>query len=145
MIRWCVKNFKNLSLDELYGVLRLRQEVFIIEQQCNYLDADGHDLVSQHVLGYKDHQLIAYMRVVNAGCISKNVIFGRILVKSDYRKKGLGDQLLVRAINLFEANETIEMSAQLYLENFYKKHGFKSVGIQYLEDNIPHIKMIKNG
>ena len=145
MIIWKWKTYDALSIDELYQILKIRQEVFIIEQDCNYLDADNLDQVSQHLLAYKDNQLIAYMRIYpnpnNPKCLS----FGRILVQKKFRGKGIGENLIQRGIDLFSKDISISMSAQTYLIKFYQKFGFKVVGEQYLEDDIPHIKMLRNG
>ena len=145
MISWVHKYYNNLLRDELYEILRLRQEVFIIEQNCNYLDADNYDKQSLHLMGYKKNQLIAYMRILPEKVLYLNTSFGRILVKKEYRDLGIGKELLKRGIDLCSPNKTIVMSAQLYLIKFYQIFGFKSVGEEYLEDEIPHIKMIRNG
>ncbi|MBF26109.1 MAG: GNAT family N-acetyltransferase [Flavobacteriales bacterium] len=146
MIVWTLKTYNELSIDLLYQVLKIRQEVFIIEQNCNYLDADNYDQCSSHLLGFIDGELIAYMRIVNPGNIYKHLSLGRILVKKKYRNEGVGKQLMSKAISLFAMNHTtIVLSAQYYLLNFYKEFGFEVIGDKYLEDNIPHIKMIRYG
>ena len=145
MIKWICKEYKDLSTDELYSILRVRQEVFILEQNCNYLDTDNYDQYSQHLLGYESDKLVAYMRIVKPGKIYSDVSFGRILVKKEFRNKGLGIELMKKGLDLFPPTQVIVMSAQLYLERFYHIFGFKSVGEVYLEDEIPHIKMIRNG
>ena len=144
MIIWKCKHYNNLSTNELYRILKIRQEVFIIEQNCNYLDADSFDQVSQHLTCYKNSELIAYMRIVPEGEIYPNISFGRILVKQKFRKIGLGKEIIQRAINVFPEDTTIVMSAQLYLTQLYENFGFKIIGKEYLEDEIPHIKMIRN-
>ena len=141
---WNCKDYHDLSKDELYDILKIRQEVFIIEQNCNYLDADSFDQVSQHLTCYKQSELIAYMRIVPEGEIYPNISFGRILVKKKFRKIGLGKEIIQRAINVFPEDTTIVMSAQLYLTQLYENFGFKIIGKEYLEDEIPHIKMIRN-
>ena len=145
MIKWVYKDYADLSRDELYEILSLRQEVFIMEQNCNYLDADNYDLQSSHLMAYKNNQLIAYMRIVSAGVIYLNISFGRILVKKEYRNLGVGKELLKRGVGLFSPETILVMSAQVYLIKFYEYFGFHSVGEEYLEDEIPHIKMIRNG
>ena len=143
---WQLKHYHELSSDLLYQILKLRQEVFIIEQNCNYLDADGYDQYSQHLMGFKNGRLIAYMRIVEAGQIYKNISFGRILIRKEYRRIGLGRKLMKQALLHFNDNNlTIVMSAQLYLVNFYNQFNFDVIGTEYLEDDIPHIKMIRNG
>lgn len=145
MIDWQVKSYNDLSLDELYSILKIRQEVFIIEQACNYLDADSHDFLATHLIARKHKQIIAYMRIVPAGELYDHVSFGRILVKKKFRNTGIGKDLVRRAINLFDPNQTVIISAQIYLTKFYQSFGFCVIGEEYLEDDIPHIKMIRNG
>ena len=145
MISWELKHYSELSKEILYLILKIRQEVFVIEQNCNYLDADGFDQISYHLLGFLDGDLIAYMRIVDSDKSFKNISFGRILVKKEYRGEGVGHQLMKKAIDLFSPQHNcIVMSAQLYLLEFYKSFNFEPVGDEYLEDNIPHIKMIRN-
>ena len=145
MINWSHKKYEDLSRDELYKILRLRQEVFIIEQKCNYLDADNHDITSTHLIAYQDDKIIAYMRIVPAGTIYSNISFGRILVKKEYRNLGLGKELLKRGLDLFSPDTILVMSAQVYLVKFYEYFGFSTIGEEYLEDEISHIKMIRSG
>ena len=142
---WFCKKYNELSKLELYRVLKIRQEVFIIEQNCNYLDADGYDQNSTHLFSVMENQIIAYMRIVDAGVIYDHVTFGRILVNKNYRKQGLGREIIQRGLDLFSKNETIVMSAQIYLKKFYQEFGFKCSGEEYLEDDILHIKMVRNG
>jgi len=144
---WKCKAYDLLSVDELYQILKIRQEVFIIEQDCNYLDADGLDQYSQHLLCYKQAELIGYMRIYIKPDNLTHISFGRILVKKQFRGMGLGKELVQRAINLYAGlkNILISMSAQVYLIRFYEELGFNMVGEQYLEDEIPHVKMIRHG
>ena len=145
LFAWSHKKYEDLSRDELYKILRLRQEVFIIEQNCNYLDADGYDVNSTHLFAYKNDKIIAYMRIIDSEEISNHVIFGRILVKKEFRNIGLGKEIMKRGIALFDPKQTIFMSAQVYLKEFYQSFNFISIGDEYFEDDIPHIKMIRNG
>lgn len=146
MIKWELKYYDDLSQTLLYKILKIRQEVFIIEQNCNYLDADNIDQHSHHLIGLIDDEIIAYMRIVKPSYVSKELSFGRILVKKEYRGEGIGRQLMKKAIDIFGAqHNAIVMSAQLYLVGFYQDFDFVVYGEQYLEDNIPHIKMIRNG
>ena len=146
MIIWEVLHYDDLSRDILYSILKIRQEVFILEQNCNFLDADNIDQHSHHLLGVLDNELIAYMRIVQPNQIYTELSFGRILVKKEHRGKSVGRQLMQQAINIFSPDyKCIVMSAQLYLVDFYQDFNFKIHGEEYLEDNIPHIKMIRNG
>ncbi|OUV52471.1 MAG: hypothetical protein CBC73_05530 [Flavobacteriales bacterium TMED113] len=140
------KEFIDLSIYELYSILKLRQEVFIVEQKCNYLDCDDFDLNAIHVSARKDLNLIGYLRVIKPNIISENAVLGRILVNIKNRKNSIGKKIILHSIKLIEdefPNTNIEMSAQSYLIKYYKKFGFETYGNEYLEDNIPHIKMIK--
>ncbi len=140
------KEFNDLSLQELYSILKIRQEVFIIEQNCNYLDCDNLDLNAIHIYIKEDLKLIAYLRIIKPKVISENAVLGRILVDSERRKNNIGKKIISHAINLIKhnyPNTSIEMSAQAYLIDFYNQFEFKVYGEEYLEDDIPHIKMIK--
>ena len=139
------KEFKELKLEELYSILKIRQEVFIVEQKCFYLDCDGFDLDAIHFLGYEKEELVAYMRVLKNEKL-KSFILGRILVSKKNRKLGLGINLIKNVISYLEndnENFKLEMSAQTYLISFYKKFNFKVEGGSYLDAGIPHVKMIK--
>ena len=146
MINWELKSYNELSSDLLYLILKIRQEVFIIEQKCNYLDADNLDQYSKHLIGFKDEKIVAYMRIVDSNKLYEYVSFGRILVIKEYRGIGLGIDLMNQALRMISVpGGSIIISAQSYLIDFYKKFDFNTIGEEYLEDNIPHIKMIRNG
>lgn len=139
-----IKRFNDLSTTELYDVLKLRSEIFVIEQNCVYLDADGKDDKATHVLGYLEDKLVAYARVFTSGIYFKNASIGRVVVHAAYRTNGYGLVLVVKAIEVCKAlsEGPITISAQQYLEGFYQSLGFKTVSEMYLEDNIPHIEML---
>ena len=142
-----IKDFNQLSTQDLYAVLQLRSEVFVVEQDCVYQDLDGKDQLAYHVLGYKDSILIAYARVFKPGDYFSKSSIGRIIVKKKYRRFKYGDLLVKNSIDFIEKEfkeKEILISAQAYLINFYNNLGFKQKGEQYLEDDIPHIKMLKN-
>lgn len=146
MINWELKYFRDFSIDELYAVLQLRSEVFVVEQDCVYQDLDFKDQKALHVLGYKNDILIAYTRCFKPGDYFDKASIGRVLVKENERKFKYGHVLMQQSITAIkqEFNEvTIEISAQTYLKKFYESHGFFQIGEGYLEDNIPHIRMIK--
>jgi len=146
MISWELQSYHELSSELLYLILKTRQEVFVIEQQCNYLDADNLDQCSRHLMGFQDGKLVAYMRIVDKDALYDHVSLGRILVIKEYRGIGLGRELMDKSIELVGVNkQSIVMSAQSYLIEFYQNFDFKTMGDQYLEDSIPHIKMIRNG
>ena len=147
MISFDIKTYDQLTKDELYDLLQLRAEVFVVEQDCPYQDVDGKDKKAVHVLGYKEEKLVAYTRIFKQGDYFENASIGRVVVSKNQRKFGYGYDLMNASIQvvekLFKTN-TIEISAQTYLKKFYNNLGFKEVGEGYLEDDIPHIKMVKN-
>ncbi|WP_081208179.1 GNAT family N-acetyltransferase [Salegentibacter sediminis] len=142
-----IKTFEEFSLNELYQVLQLRSEVFVVEQDCVYQDIDGKDQRALHILGYKDDVLVAYTRCFDKGIYFEEAAIGRVIVKENYRKFGYGHEIIEASIKAiqerFKTNK-IKLSAQRYLIDFYESHGFKSIGEGYLEDGIPHIAMVKN-
>ena len=141
-----VKNFGELSLDELYEILQLRSAVFVVEQDCVYQDLDGKDKKALHVMGVKEGEIVAYTRIFAAGDYMEKASIGRVIVKQNHRAFGYGKVILEASINAIEANfktKTIALSAQTYLRKFYGDLGFKATGSEYLEDGIPHIKMVK--
>lgn len=141
-----IKTFQDLTTTELYDLLQLRSEVFVVEQDCVYQDVDGKDENALHVLGYKNKALIGYSRLFNAGNYFSEASIGRVLIKASERKFGYGHDLIQKSIAVIEAEfktKEIHISAQTYLKDFYESHGFSQVGEGYLEDDIPHIKMVK--
>jgi len=139
-----IKTFEDLNTTELYAVMRLRSEVFVVEQNCVYLDLDGKDQKSRHILGYLGSELVAYCRIFDKGDYFEEASIGRVLVAYAYRNHQFGHELMRFAIAaLWTCFETIKctISAQLYLKHFYESHGFVQEGVSYLEDDIPHIKM----
>lgn len=146
MLEWKWVSFSELTNAELYDICALRQEVFVLEQQCFYLDLDYRDQVANHLMGIQDQKLVAYLRLLPKDLPYANAIsFGRVLTAPTVRGTGVGKKLLQQVLDyLKERNNQhdIIISAQLYLEKMYQSFGFKSVGEPYDEDNIPHIKMI---
>lgn len=141
-----VKTYNELTLDELYSLLQLRSEVFVVEQDCVYQDIDGKDQKALHVLGFNDHKLVAYTRLFKPGDYFEQASIGRVVVAKDYRLLKFGYDIMEASIQAIKENfkeETIKISAQCYLKNFYGNLEFKQVGEEYLEDGIPHIAMIK--
>ena len=139
--------FEQLTAPKLYELLQLRAEVFIVEQNCVYQDIDGKDFKALHVLGYENNTLVAYTRIFNRGDYFEEASIGKVLTHSQYRKFGYGKVIMQASIDYLENQfkvDTIEISAQQYLGKFYTELGFNKVGEGYLEDNIPHIKMIKS-
>jgi ElaA protein len=142
---WICKKFETLTVSELYCILKLRSEVFVVEQNCVYLDADGKDLAAHHLCGWLHNQLVAYCRILPPGLSYPEASIGRVLTHSAHRKDGYGKQLMKRAIqktySLYPV-PAIKIGAQQYLLAFYTNLGFQAVGEPYLEDDIPHITMI---
>jgi ElaA protein len=143
-VKWLTYTFSELSKEQLYAILRVRQEVFVIEQHCFYLDADGVDQVSLHILGMDDKQLVAYARLIPPDVVYLEVGFGRVLVVESHRGKTMGkqltEQLLIEAKKRWPG-QTLRISAQYYLVRFYESFGFKTVGDVYDDAGIPHIRM----
>lgn len=152
-INWKNKKFTQLYLDELYDLLKLRSDVFVVEQDCVYPDLDGdRDCLDRHpetihLLGYQDKQLVAHLRILALGqSYPEYISIGRVVTAIHARGNGLGHELLAQGILLCQKhfpNESIKISAQEHLKGYYTKHGFEQVSEIYLEDGIPHIAMIK--
>ena len=145
MIEWQYKKFDELTSIELYEILKLRNNVFVVEQNCVYLDTDDKDLQSWHLLGYHHKQLIAYLRILPPGLSYNEASIGRVVTHPDFRKCGYGIELMKTGIEktMQQFNtDKIKISAQCYLLNFYSNLGFVAIGEAYLEDDIPHIEMI---
>ena len=146
-MEFVVKKFNELSIQELYAILQLRSEVFVVEQDCVYQDIDYKDQKAFHILGIKEEKIIAYARIFNSGDYFSKPSIGRIIVKENQRKYKYGFQLVSASIQYIEDNfieKTILISAQTYLTKFYNSLGFIQQGEGYLEDGIPHIKMLRN-
>ena len=141
-----IKAFDELTIHELYQILRLRSEVFVVEQDCVYQDVDNKDQKALHVIGLKGDEVVAYTRIFKPGDYFDNVSIGRVVVRQDQRKYGLGKQIMLStmaAIDQRFPNKPIEISAQSYLLRFYTELGFSAFGEEYLEDGIPHRRMLK--
>ncbi|MBM7268041.1 GNAT family N-acetyltransferase [Streptococcus sp. 2018037] len=144
-MQWEIKVFDQLSLQELYGILTLRVDVFVVEQACPYPEVDGKDPNCLHLLGTDEGELVAYLRILPAGLSYDEVSIGRVVIKSSHRGKGLGRPMMEQAIH-FITNEwkerQIKIGAQAHLEKFYSSLGFEPVSEVYLEDDIPHLDML---
>ncbi len=147
-LKWKISAFDELSAHEVYLMLRLRSEVFVVEQDCVYQDIDGKDQNANHLLGKFNGDLVAYARLFAPGDYFSRASIGRVVIAREFRDRKWGHDLMRMAITgihrQFDAVE-IEISAQLYLKKFYEFHGFAVVGTAYLEDDIPHIRMIRLG
>jgi ElaA protein len=143
-IKWKIKRFNELSIQELYSLLKLRSQVFVVEQNCVYQDMDGKDEKALHLLGEFNDEIVAYARLFKAGDYFENASIGRVVIHPDARDKKWGHQMMQEAIAGIESNfnaKQITISAQLYLKKFYESHDFVQMSEMYLEDDIPHIEM----
>ena len=143
-IEFEIKPFAALSAAEVYKVLQLRSEVFVVEQNCVYQDIDGKDPKALHVIGTFNNQIVAYTRLFGPGYYFDNASIGRVVVSPEYRAHKFGHSLIKTSIDgIFEnfGAGIITISAQEYLKKFYESHGFVQEGEGYLEDDIPHIRM----
>lgn len=140
-----IKSFDELNTTELYELLKLRQEVFVVEQECPYNDIDEFDPVSIHLMMIDNDELVAYARILEKNTRYPEVSIGRFLVRKDCRKNGFGDKLFSRAIDYITdemKEDTIKIQAQTYMKEYYKKKGFKEISEAYLEDDIEHVDML---
>lgn len=144
---WTLKPYEDLALTELYHLLQLRVEVFVVEQNCPFQDLDGQDDRAYHLLGYTPAGVLAaYARLFDAGISYEQVAIGRVAVALAHRRHGLGKELMQQAIAQCEVlygAQSIKIGAQQYLERFYQSFGFAQCGDMYLEDGIPHIPMLR--
>ena len=144
-LNWVLKKFDELTTAELYTIMRLRNEVFVVEQNCAYQDADDIDQLSWHLAGYDGDKLAAYTRIIPPGISYEMPGIGRVVTSPAYRRSGIGRILMnisiEKTFRLFNC-DSIKIGAQLYLKKFYESLGFETCSDQYLEDGIPHIKML---
>jgi ElaA protein len=141
-----IKSFQDLTTEELYAILQLRTEVFVVEQNCVYQDMDGKDSKALHIIGKNKDEIIAYTRIFRPGDYMNQACIGRVVVKKSERQGGFGKEIMLASIKAVKdkfKETTIHISAQTYLQKFYRELGFIAVGETYLEDDIPHILMIK--
>ena len=141
-----IKKFNDLNLSELYKILNLRNEVFVVEQNCPYLDTDGKDQVAHHVMIWDDEVLAAYARIFAPGIKYTESSIGRVVVNLAHRELKLGHLLMEHAVKAVEdlyKTGNITISAQAHLQRFYNKHGFKTISEEYMEDDIPHVEMTR--
>ncbi|WP_055436175.1 GNAT family N-acetyltransferase [Lacinutrix algicola] len=145
MLEIKVKNFQELTTTELYNLLQLRSEVFVVEQDCVYQDIDGKDQNALHVIGYKNNKIVAYTRLFKAGDYFNLASIGRVVVDKNERQYKYGYNIMeasIKAIKEHYNTTEIKISAQCYLKRFYNNLNFFEIGEEYLEDGIPHIGML---
>lgn len=147
-LNWYYKHFRNLSTTELYQILQLRCEVFIVEQNCPFQDLDDKDFKCHHLMGFdtETQQIVAYTRIVPPGLSYEEASIGRVVTSLRVRKYGVGKELMRNSIELAEElyGSSIKIGAQLYLKGFYESFGFVQTSEIYLEDGIEHIEMLKD-
>ncbi len=142
---WNIKKFNELTVNELYEILKIRAEVFVVEQNCIYQDLDSKDKASYHLFLEDSEEIAAYLRILPKGISYPEIAIGRVLTKASYRKKGLAKEIMKKAIDYITDSleeKKIRISAQLYLLEFYKDLGFEPISDIYLEDGIEHIEML---
>jgi ElaA protein len=145
-IAWQHTAFDALSVHQLYAILRLRTDVFVMEQNCAFQDMDGFDAQAVHLMGYSQGKLVAYARCFPAGVKFKEASIGRVITSLALRGQGAGPVVMQQAISCVEQHwgvQPIRIGAQAHLDNFYGKLGFIKTGAPYIEDNIPHIEMLR--
>jgi ElaA protein len=146
MLQIQTKTFDQLTTKELYNLLQLRSEVFVVEQDCVYQDLDGKDQKALHVIGKKHDAIVAYTRVFKPGDYFEHASIGRVVVSQKERQHKYGYNIMeasIKAVQDYFNETTIKLSAQTYLKKFYNTLGFHETGAEYLEDGIPHIAMVK--
>ena len=144
-MEWATKSFNELTTEELYNLLKIRVDVFVVEQQCAYPEIDGHDQASLHLLSIQDGEIAAYARLVPAGEKYEQASIGRVLVAPSKRNSGVGRELVSQAIEKimeeWDAKE-IKLQAQSHLQSFYESFGFQPISEVYDDGGIPHVDML---
>lgn len=145
-LQWQWLSFDQLSREQLYALLRLRSEVFVVEQNCVFQDMDGLDDQAMHLLGVRASELVAYVRCFPKGVTFAEASIGRVVTRQSARGGGMGHVLMAEAIRALVSEwgaQPIRIGAQAHLKDFYQRHGFADVGKPYLEDGIPHLEMLR--
>lgn len=142
---WQLKAFDELTLKELYAILALRTDVFVVEQECPYPEVDGKDVQSYHLFAQENGEIVAYLRILPPGLSYDEASIGRVVIRASHRGQGLGRPMMQQAIDYIVRvlkEDRIKIGAQAYLEDFYASLGFEQVSEVYLEDGIPHMDMV---
>lgn len=145
-LQWSVKKLEEIEALQLYELLKLRADVFVIEQDCIYPDMDDKDQRALHVIGTLDGRVAAYSRIFDAGDYVAEASFGRVVIHQEFRGYQFGHELVRQSVSAIEdafGKQPIKISAQEHLTSFYQAHGFEPKGAGYLEDGIPHIGMLR--
>lgn len=139
------KTFNQLSIEELYAALKLRTDVFVVEQECAYPELDGFDQKAMHIMGFEGNELQAYARVLPAGTVYNQPSIGRVAVEENHRKKGYGRQIFKEAldqITRLNPGANVKIQAQCYLESFYASFGFQTISEPYPDAGVWHVDML---
>lgn len=144
-IRWQWCRLQELPLEQVYAVFAARVAVFVVEQNCPYQELDGLDIEALHLIAWSGNEVAAYLRVLGPGVQSQQPALGRVMTAAAFRRRGLGRELMMRALQHTDAayGGKVRISAQAHLEKFYRTFGFEPVSEAYLEDGIPHIAMVR--
>ena len=145
-VDWKIKRFEELTTIELYEILRVRAEVFVVEQTCVYQDLDEKDKKAYHLFCENNGEIVAYLRILDKGVSYPEISIGRVLTRETNRRNGLAKEMMQKAISFVEeelSEMQIRISAQLYLKRFYESLGFLITSEVYLEDDIEHIEMVR--
>jgi ElaA protein len=144
-MNWTQKTFEQLTVNELYRILKERVAIFVVEQECAYLELDDQDQDATHLYLEENGDIMAYCRLLPKGSKYKEPSIGRVMVKHQYRKQGLAHQLMSKAVSIMK-NEwdepVIKLQAQSHLQHFYSQYGFEVVSEEYMDDGIPHVDML---
>ncbi|WP_339161907.1 GNAT family N-acetyltransferase [Siminovitchia sp. FSL H7-0308] len=144
-MEWKLKTFDELTVDELYSILQARVDVFVVEQECAYRELDGHDRVAFHLYAVDAEKLAGYARILPPGSAYPELSIGRVLIRKEYRRKGLAKELMKRALRFIREQtkvDCVKVQAQEYLLSFYGSFGFQPVSEVYMDEGIPHVDMI---
>ena len=141
--QWC--RLQELSASQLYALFAARESVFVVEQHCAYQELDGRDFEASHLIAWSGTEIAAYLRVLAPGAKFKQPSIGRVMTAKAFRGRGLGRELMVRALKHIDEVylDSVRISAQTHLEKFYRSFSFEPVSESYMEDGIPHIEMVR--
>jgi ElaA protein len=145
-INWVCKHHSDLGKEQLYAILQLRAEVFVVEQKCIYQDIDGQDLEGDtcHLMAWDEDRLVGYLRLLDPELQGGDVVIGRVIIAPQARGTGLGHEMMAQALKQIEKRwpeMPVYLSAQAHLQGYYGRYGFEVAGEVYVEDGIPHIGM----
>lgn len=146
LIKWSIKSINELSATEYHRILALRTCIFVVEQDCPYQEADDKDLLSYHVYGLLNGTVVAVCRIIPPAVSYSEISIGRVAVAKKYRGTNVGNELMIQSLSFILKKwdtQSVRISAQEHLQKFYSRFGFKTVSYVYLEDNIPHVEMLR--